>query len=538
MKVVCIVDKTGTALDRLGKGVAKYHDNLNYQVIDCHPKRPSQEQLQRIETECRDADIIDAQYFRTIEKLREIFPWLKEKKTILTHNNPYSITESNWNDYDMVIANNKSILKDLEKITEKPLEYVPLTVDTDFWTYNHDWQANSTNVMNVLMVANRIEGKKGILPVAEACKRLNMNLQLVGAISDAEYFQKIIDTGVVKFHEQITDEALRDLYYKSAVHVCNSVDGFESGTQPILESMLCGTPVITRNIGHVPDLNNGENMVLNEGATEDVDNLATLISELIADKKKMESIRDKAWNTAKSRSHERRAYIYQKLYRQVLHPLEAPVTVVLPVCDRPDYARKCLDAIAQQTYKNIEVIVADDSLSGKNKTTVKEFSQYVSFPVRYMRTAQYVADTNHPDGYKDYGLARARNLATIEATGEIMVYCDERQIPAPDAVEEFVKYVKSRHWIFGDKGSNKTAFVENFSAIYRSDIIRFGLFSERGSEYGFQSQYCRAVARDQALKTEFCKSAKATPVGKSSNRNQKRQQILNSKNKLWKMDLE
>lgn len=538
LKVVAIVDKEHTAIWRLAKALEPHFENLNYKVIAVHPKRPDQSQLQLIEQECKDADIISWDYFRTAEMLREKFSWLKAKKSILNHYNPYSIYEKDWNDYDLVVGCNKHIYNELGTITTAPVEYMPLTIDTDFWTFNPDWKADQSNIRSVIMVANRIESKKGILPVALACKKLGLTLQLVGAVSDANYFNQIIETGVVKFHEGITDEELRNLYYKSTVHICNSIDDFESGTMPLLEAMACGVPVITRNVGHVPDLNNDENMLIHDGEPDDVDALTDLIHTLIADKKKMEEMRDKAWNTVKARSTERRAYMLQKLYRQVLYPDQIPVSVVLPVYDKPDIIRKCLTAIANQTYKNIEVIVADDSIPEENRLVVKDFAQFVNIPVRYIKTAQIIADTNNTEGYKDYGLARARNIATIEATGDIMVYCDQRQIPEPDAIEEFCKYVKSRHWIFGDKGANKDSFVENFSCVLREDIIRFGLFSERGTEYGFQSQYCRAIARAQALKTEFCKSARAVPTGKSSNRNRKRQDIIHSKNKLFKMDLE
>ena len=40
LKVLCVVDKEGTALDRLAKGVAKYHENIDYNVVSVHPKRP------------------------------------------------------------------------------------------------------------------------------------------------------------------------------------------------------------------------------------------------------------------------------------------------------------------------------------------------------------------------------------------------------------------------------------------------------------------------------------------------------------------
>jgi glycosyltransferase involved in cell wall biosynthesis len=192
----------------------------------------------------------------------------------------------------------------------------------------------------VIMVANRIEGKKGILPVAIAAADAGLKFILVGAISDRDYFFDIMQTGNVEFHEQVSDEELRKLYYRSTIHVCNSVDGFESGTMPILEAMLCGVPVITRKIGHVPELNNGENMVINEADNEDVGHLTDLLSELASDRKRLEDIRQAGWNSAKVRSFERRAYQYQKLYRQVLFPNQTPVSIVVPVYDKPEIIRK------------------------------------------------------------------------------------------------------------------------------------------------------------------------------------------------------
>lgn len=533
LKIACVVDKTGSAIDRLAKGRVKYNTNLEYIVCDVHPKRASTEQLQRFEEAARDADVIDMHYFRSGEMLLKRYPWLKDKKLILSHFNPYSITESDWNHYDLIVAPNREIYEKLGSITTSPVEYIPLTVDTDFWKFNQDWQPNN----NVIMVCNRIEGKKGILPVAKACREAGLNFHLVGAISDMNYFNEIAQTGAI-FHQEISDEELRDLYYKSTIHVCNSVDFFESGTMPILESMLCGVPVLTRNIGHVPELNNGENMVLHEGDPEDVETIKGLLQDMLMDKEKLKTMRDNAWQTAKTKGNQRRAFEYQKLYRQLLYPNMQSVSVVIPVFDRPEIVRKCLDAVARQTYKNIEIIVADDSLDAGNQKLVHDFASYVNFPVRYMNTGEWTINRDHPNGYKSYGLARARNEATVYATGEVMVYCDQRMIMEPNAIEEFVKYAKPRHWIYGNKGVNNRPMVENFSCLYKRDIVRFGGFSERGITYGFQSQYCRSVAREQALKTEECKSAHAIPTGKSSNRNRKRQDIIQAKDRLYMMGLE
>lgn len=552
LKILCVVDKEGTALDRLAKGVTKYHDNLDYKVLSVHPKRPDPQQLAAFEREAQDADIIDWQYYRTAELLRGIYPWLKDKKQILTHNNPYSIEEQEWNDYDINVGNNEYITERLSQITDKPIEYIPLTADTDFWTFNPDWKFNEKVNSNngyefqeealkpsVLMVANRIESKKGILPVAIACAEIGVHFILVGNISDENYFQAIMATGQVEFHENISDEALRDIYYRSTIHVCNSKDNFESGTLPILEAMLCGVPVLTRNVGHVPELNNGENMILLEGEPENVLGIQDKLTSMLADKKGLLELRDKAWQTAKNRSFERRAYMYQKLYRKVLFPDSVPVSVVVPIYDKPEIIRACLDAIAKQTHKNIEIIVADDNpefndsekQNYMNGTLTDEFAKYVSIPVRYINTGDYSILSN-------YGLARARNEATIEATGEIIVYCDQRMIMQPDCIEHFISHLPAdKCWLYGNKGGKKE-FVENLSCIRRKDVIEFGLFNERIYLYGGLSQETRSRFRAQGGRTEYIESAKATPMGKSSNKNRKRADIIKMKNRLFKMDLQ
>lgn len=522
MKVVAVSDKLGTAIDRLCRGVAPYHTNIDYKVFDVHPKRPDQEQLEKFLVSAKDADIIDYQYFRTADMLRQNYPWLKEKKSILTHNNPYSIRERDWNDYDMVVANNTSMQAELSKITSAPLEYIPLTVDARFWDFNNQWQP----LNQAIMVANRIESKKGIREAAIACAELGLKFILVGAISDMDYFNGVMAAGNVEFYEQITDEELKQLYYQSLIHICNSKDDFESGTLPILEAMLCGTPVLTRTVGHVPELNNGHNMFIYNGDYEDVIKLTQRLKEVIAQKDSFEEVRQKAWNTAKNRNFERRAYGYQKLYRSLLND-ETTVSIVTAIYDKPEITQKCLEAIALQTHQNIELIVCNDNPEWKeNYQLVQDFAARVKFPVRFI---------NKPSA--GYGLAKQRNMGIIEATGEIIVICDQRIIMEPSAVTALVSNVKPRTWVYGSKGVKKD-FVENFSAIYRQDIVRIGMFNERCTKYGALSQETRSRAKYNGYQIDFIPDAKAEQIGKSSNKHNKKQEIIESKNWLWKVEME
>lgn len=518
LKVLCVVDKEGTALDRLAQGVRKYHVGIDYKVIAVHPKRPSPEELQEFEDLAKDTDIFDYQYFRTADMLRDRFPWLKDKPSILTHNNPYSVNERDWNDYQINVGNNKEIYNNLGKITTSKVEMIPLTVDTDFWTFKRDWKPQK----KVIMVANRIEGKKGILPVAEACKKLDIGMVLVGAVSDVNYFHDILRTGVVDFRQEISDQDLRELYWQSSVHVCNSIDNFESGTLPVLEAMLCGVPVISRKVGHVPDLDNGQNLILNESQPEDVDNLVKLIGDLINDQEKLNTLHEKGWDTAKVRSNERRAVMYQRLYRSLISDRQS-VSVIVPVCDKPKITEQCLVAIEKQDYPNLEVVIIDDS-EDSNLKVVEEFKNKDNkLIVTYLKSDQ-----------GDYGLARARNLGIIYSTGDILIFCDQRMIMEPNAVSTFVENLQLKVWLYGDKGAKKE-FVENFSCAYRQDVINAGMFMERVNEYGGQSQEIRDRVRTQGFTTKYIETAKAVPLGKSSNRNAKKDQIIRMKNLLWRI---
>jgi glycosyltransferase involved in cell wall biosynthesis len=520
LRVVSVSDKVDTAIDRLCHGVEKYHDNIDYQVVAIHPKREEPENLKAFSELAKDADIMDYQYFRTADMLREMYPWLKDKPSILTHNNPYSIHERDWSDYQIVVANNLTMQTDLSTITPAKLEYIPLTIDLDFWTFNDDWQPKD----QVIMVANRIEGKKGILEVAIAAADAGLKFVLVGAISDANYFNDIMATGNVEFHEQISDDELKKLYYESLLHVCNSTDNFESGTLPILESMACGVPVLSREVGHVPDLSNGENMIINQASSEDVEAITKLLSEL--DHDKLKQMRENAWKTVKSRNHERRAYSYQRLYRSLVST-EKPVSIITPIYDKPEITKQTLQAIADQTYSNIELIICNDNPDGaENKKLVAEFAATVKFPVRYIDQPS--------DGY---GLAKQRNLAAIEATGDILVFCDQRIKMDKNAVKIFVQNSQARYWLYGTKGVKKE-FVENFSSIMRDDFIKMGMFNERMDCYGGLSQETRSRAKYQGYQITYLPDAMAVAQGKSSNKYSKRAEIIKSKNRLWKIGME
>lgn len=211
------------------------------------------------------------------------------------------------------------------------------------------------------------------------------------------------------------------------------------------------------------------------------------------------------------------------------------VSVIIPTCNRYPVLLRNIENIRKQKYPS-EIVVCDDSHIKdykQNKELVKKIKDLAD---QYYYTALY----DHEDN-KLYGLGRARNRGIIEANGDILIFLDDRITPANDKmimvfVHQLNDYGK-KHWLFGDKGAHKTAFVENCSAISRREIINSGMFPETVNKYGFMTREVYARHLRQGFKFVFIEAALAKPLCSGSRRKdpERIKQITLSKNLLRKM---
>lgn len=511
MRILTVVEKEGTAIWRLAQGVKKYNPQFNIDVVAVHPKRPDVDQLNTFYELAKKADILDFQYWKTYVMLRDNYPELMNKKKILSHHNPYNIYEEKWEELDAVVANNATIHSKLKK------NFIPLGVDAELFKFNKEYKGDK-----IQMVSGRIESKKGILPVAEACKGLGLKMLLIGSVSDGEYFKKIMDTGVVEFREKVSDQELVNSYYESKIHVCNSIDDYESGTMPILEAMLCGTPVLTRNIGHVPDINNDRNMFIRHGNPEDIEDIKESITKMLS--MDLDKMRNEAWNTAKAYNDLRRARRYEKLFWEV-YSKQPLVSVIIPTFNRKEILSQVLISVFNQDYPAIEIIVCDDGSTDDTQEMIKKVQG--QYPIKYV-------NTNTTD---EYNLAYARNLGVIESSGKYLMFLDDRYELEQDCISKMVENMYPQRWVFGNKGNKKTTFVENFSMIHRKEFIMAGMFNQSCKMYGFQSQELRERFRLQRFKLNYVESARAKIISKTKNRYNKKEEILKAKDILFKLGL-
>jgi glycosyltransferase involved in cell wall biosynthesis len=185
-------------------------------------------------------------------------------------------------------------------------------------------------------------------------------------------------------------------------------------------------------------------------------------------------------------------------------------------------------------WPNIEAVIADDGSDDGLIGAVLDWQQkHDGFTVKYVASGD--------NKKRDYGLARARNMAAIEAEGEFLMFCDSRMLPDPKAINLFMDKMyevgRNKAWLFGDKGGGKDSFVENFSFIRRSDFIKAGMCNERIDRYGGMSQELRERFSSQGFKFVYVPEATATQMKSSRMSPERRKDIIDTKFKLYKMGL-
>lgn len=524
MKILIIVDKPKTAIDKLAQMVKKYNPHFDITVFPIHPKRNDPLVFAEVYKLLVDCDLLDIHYWKSGEVLREMYPTeFKKKKKILCHFNPYDLDKKPWqNIYDKVVVGNQQM-----QVALPYARLIPYAVDFESVEYSDTHEAGIVN-----MVVGRIEGKKGVKEVAIACRELGYRFHLIGRISKPDYFKEVKEAAGegFKFYEDVSDHELKDHYKRALVHICNSVDGFESGTLPILEAMASGTIVLTRDIGHVSDINDGKNMIVRKGQVDDIEDLKQELANIMENLDRQQKIREKALYSVKNRPAQKMARQFSSLYYDILNTQFPLVSIIIPTHndtiekDDEDRLIECLmSAGKSQDYPHYEVVVVD---SGKQSIElfINAARKLTKVPFKYCYFNR--------DGYT---LAEARNRGIIEAEGKILVFCDERLQMDKNAIKEFVKMSKQHCWLWGVKDDYQKAFVENFSSIRREDIIKSGMFNERIDRYGAMSEEIRKRFTQLGFAFQLVQNAHAKSMSRSKNRAQKMKDIIWAKLLLFKL---
>jgi len=118
------------------------------------------------------------------------------------------------------------------------------------------------------------------------------------------------------------------------------------------------------------------------------------------------------------------------------------VSVIIPTFNLASYIGRALDSALAQTYRDFEVIVADD---GSTDTTPEVMA-------RYAGRVQYLFQPNR-------GVASARNLGLSKAAGEFIAYLDADDMWYPQKLERQVAFLDT-YKEFGIVHSDTTVIDE------------------------------------------------------------------------------
>ena len=154
-------------------------------------------------------------------------------------------------------------------VPREKVAVVPLAVEPE--VFHPDGEAAGGDY--VLAVAT-LEPRKNLARLAEATRRLGVELRVVGA---AGWGGVAVGGDGVRWVGRVGDEELARLYRGAAVAAYPSL--YEGFGFPILEAMACGTPVVTSRGGSTAEVAGGAAVLVDP---KDVDSIAAGIEEAIA----------------------------------------------------------------------------------------------------------------------------------------------------------------------------------------------------------------------------------------------------------------
>lgn len=527
MKVISISDKEGSAIDRLAMMNAERWEHFPIAHLPIHPKKPEPDRVELLKKILPSADLINFEYHKTAVMLRKLMPEIEKKKMVLVHHNEHNIEgDQDWKHFkwDAIVCKNGWQFK---KLKEQGYNPILIKHAVEFNNFKYTDQLTDQKIVGYV---GQIKKVKGVRELKKACDELGYRLLIVGKPSEAQYWADL-DKNNLEVMMDVPDDKIGEVYSRMRTLVCNSDDGTESGTMPILEAMVSGIPVVTRNIGLVRDCGeDGKNMIVRKGSYTDIEDLKAALRLVVENDDIANSLRENAWRTVRQYHPDIQAREFDKLFRKVLFgEKNHVVSVIMPTFNRAEVLRDNLLSLQDQSYENFEVAVCDDGSVDHTEAVIDEVRKAVNFPVRYVNTG----DTDK------YGLAKARNLGLIESIGEIIVLCDDRLKMHDRAIEAFVNKLKNatggiHHWVWGSKGTFKS-FVENFSATWRRVLINGGMFNERIDEYGGMTQEVANRFSSQGIQFDWCPEATCEPIITTHSKSKNRESIIRSKIKLYKM---
>lgn len=119
--------------------------------------------------------------------------------------------------------------------------------------------------------------------------------------------------------------------------------------------------------------------------------------------------------------------------------MKAPkITVIIATYNAVDWLRNVLFGYAEQSYKNFDIIIADDGSTDETKKLIDEFKANYPVPITHLW---------HED--KGYRRQEILNVAIMTAAHEYILFTDGDCIPREDFVATHAKFAEKGYFLSG-----------------------------------------------------------------------------------------
>ncbi len=114
------------------------------------------------------------------------------------------------------------------------------------------------------------------------------------------------------------------------------------------------------------------------------------------------------------------------------------ISVIISTYNSPAWLQKVLWSFEQQTFKDFEVVIADDGSGEDTKSLIDEMSSHVSYPIQHI-------------WHEDNGFQKTiiLNKATVASKGDYLVYTDGDCIARADFLQVHVDERESGYFLSG-----------------------------------------------------------------------------------------
>jgi glycosyltransferase involved in cell wall biosynthesis len=133
-------------------------------------------------------------------------------------------------------------------------------------------------------------------------------------------------------------------------------------------------------------------------------------------------------------------------------------SVIFTTYNHPRWLEKTLWGFSAQTYRDFEIIVADDGSGQETRDVIESLKPQIDIPIQHL--------WQEDDGFQK---CRILNKAIVASRGEYLIFTDGDCIPHPDFVKNHVELARENTLLSG--GYFKLP-LEVSSAITKQDILQ------------------------------------------------------------------